>query len=132
MLSDRGMSHRPDRMDAETLRELLAENRAILVDARPNLDYERATEQIPSARHVDPGGGSVIDHLLFSLPREKTLVVYCDQPEQAASAAVARRARELGIGDASILDGGFAAWKAAGYATERRPMASGEAIPFNL
>lgn len=111
------MSVRPETIDVEAAHEYLTENRAQFVDARPRREFEHAPEVIPGAMHIDPGGGVNIDEALRRLPREKLLIAYCDEPNQAASAQVARRARSLGQGDASVLAGGFAAWKDAGKPT---------------
>jgi SHS2 domain-containing protein len=70
---------------------------------------------------VAPGAGAAETEALLALPRKGLFIAYCDEPGQAASAAVARRVRELGIGDGSALAGGFQAWKAEGYPTEVTP-----------
>jgi rhodanese-related sulfurtransferase len=103
------MATRPDRIDVEVASEYLFEGRGIAIDSRP----EPNEEQIPESRRVVPDAGAATDAALMSLPRELLFIVYCDTPEEAASARVARRARELGLGDASALEGGFSAWKAA-------------------
>jgi Raf kinase inhibitor-like YbhB/YbcL family protein len=113
------MSTRPDSIDAETAHEYFVEARAQFIDARPADEYRRAAEQIPEAVHIDPGSGVAIDEALRRLPRERLFVVYCDEPNHAASAQIARRARELGLGDASVLEGGFRAWMGAGHPTAR-------------
>jgi rhodanese-related sulfurtransferase len=48
------------------------------------------------------------------VPRRDTPVVWCDDGEGIAEAAAARMAA-LGYEDVSVLDGGIAAWEAAGY-----------------
>lgn len=126
------MSTRPDRIDPEVAKEYLADLRAVFVDARPRAEYERAGARIPGARHIDPGSGAAMDEALLVLPREKIVVCYCDEPGEAASAQVARRFRELGLGDASVLRGGFRAWRAAGYPVEPVPDVEGEAVPLDL
>jgi rhodanese-related sulfurtransferase/SHS2 domain-containing protein len=109
---------RPDRIEPEVLQEYLEAGQAHVVDARPEPERLRSDEQIPQALPIDPGSGARMDRALLALPREKLLVAYCDEPGHAASAQVARRARELGRGDASVLEGGLRAWKAAGLPTE--------------
>lgn len=103
------MASRPDRIDVEVASEYLFEGRGIAIDSRPEPDEE----EIPESRRVVPDSGAATDAALLCLPREFLFIVYCDTPEEAASARVARRARELGLGDASALEGGFSAWKAA-------------------
>jgi Raf kinase inhibitor-like YbhB/YbcL family protein len=107
------MSKRPDWIDVATAREYLTEGRAQFVDARPDREYERSSEQLPGALHIAAGSGAAMDQLLRQIPRERMIIAYCDEPDQAASAQVARRARELGLGDASVLEGGLSAWLGA-------------------
>jgi rhodanese-related sulfurtransferase/SHS2 domain-containing protein len=108
------MPARPDMIDPEVASEYLDQGRAQLLDARPTLAYQRSREDLPGAVHVDPGGGAAMSDALFSLPRELLFIAYCDEPEQAASARVARRVRELGIGDGCYLAGGLRCWREAG------------------
>jgi rhodanese-related sulfurtransferase len=121
------MTSRPDRIDPAIAYEFLLEGRAVVVDARPHRDYEVAKRRIPAARRVEPGSGAAMDEALFELPRERLVIVYCDEPDEAASAQVARRVRELGLGDASVLRGGFLAWREAGLPTEPVPDLAGPA-----
>lgn len=114
------MSTRPDSIDPEITYLFWAENRAVLVDARPTRDLvrDRIDERIPGSVHIDPGRGAEMDAALQALPRERLVIAYCDEPAHAASAQIARRVRELGLGDGSVLSGGFRAWKEAGYPVE--------------
>jgi rhodanese-related sulfurtransferase len=118
------MSTRPDRLSPEIAAEMLAEGRALFLDARPLDAWQRRGIRIPGALHVDPGSGAAMDELLRSLPRERVLVAYCDSPGQAESAQVARRLRELGMGDASVLEGGLKAWEEEGRPIEPIPEAA--------
>lgn len=112
------MASRPETIDPDIALEYLERGRAQFVDARPELVYEDSRERIPGAIHVDPGSGADITDTLLTLPREKLIVAYCDEPNHAASAQVARRVRELGIGDGCFLAGGLTRWKAQGLPTE--------------
>ena len=118
------MSGRPEPIDVEAAHEYFVEGRATFLDARPAAEYRRSRDRIPGARHVDPGSAAEIDATLGELPRELLLIVYCNEPHEAASARVARRARELGLGDASMLLGGYRAWKLANLPIE--PLAEAE------
>jgi rhodanese-related sulfurtransferase len=112
------MSKRPDQIDPTAAEEYLAEARAQFLDARPANDRACARDAIPGAIPVDPGSGAELDDLFAALPREKVVIAYCEEPEHAASAAVARRARAFGLGDASFLAGGLVGWKEAGLPIE--------------
>src|SRR3954451_15198309 len=93
------MTGRPDLIDLEVAHDLYEEERAQFVDARPLLEYRRGRERIPGAVHIGPGSGAAETEALSALPRGKLIISYCDEPAQAASTAVARRVRQLAIGD---------------------------------
>jgi rhodanese-related sulfurtransferase len=95
--------------------------RATFIDARPSTEYEASGLRIPGARQVGAGSGVDILEALKAAPDELVIIVYCDGPEQAASALIARRARELGLGEAYHLAGGFRAWRDRGLPVERVP-----------
>jgi rhodanese-related sulfurtransferase len=95
--------------------------RATFIDARPSTEYEASGLRIPGAQQVGAGSGVDIFEALKAAPDELTIIIYCDEPEQAASAMIARRVRELGLGEAYHLSGGFRAWQAAGLPVERIP-----------
>jgi rhodanese-related sulfurtransferase len=104
------MTARPDTIDCEVAAEYLQEGRAQFVDARPLAEFDYSPLMIPGAIHVHPGSGTAMDDALLTLARGRLTIVYCNEPAHAASAQVARRVRELGLGDASVLEGGFRAW----------------------
>jgi rhodanese-related sulfurtransferase len=84
----------------------------LLVDIRPL--HDRAAEgEIPDAIPVerivlewrlDPGG----DHRLPGFTADTTVVVFCN--EGYSSSLAAATLRQLGLVDATDLDGGFQAW----------------------
>jgi rhodanese-related sulfurtransferase len=94
---------------------------AAFIDARPSTAYEASGWRVPGARQVGAGSGVDILEALKATPDELTIVVYCDDPGQACSALIARRARELGLGHAYYLEGGFQAWRTRGLPIERIP-----------
>lgn len=99
------------KIDAKTLKAQLHDGGEIaLLDAREEVPYD--------ARHVlmascVPLGRleAMVDALV---PRRSARVVWCDDGEGLAARAADRMAA-LGYGDVSVLDGGIAAWEAAGY-----------------
>jgi rhodanese-related sulfurtransferase len=111
----------PAEISLEDARALLAAKRATFIDARPSTHYEESAVRIPGALQVGAGSGVDILEALKAAPRDKTLIVYCDDPDQAASALIARRVRELGLGQAFYLSGGFPAWLARTQPVERVP-----------
>jgi rhodanese-related sulfurtransferase len=100
---------------------LLGQGRATFIDARQSTEYEGSGLRIPGALQVGAGSGVDILEALKAAPRDKTIIVYCDEPDQAASALIARRVRELGLGEAFFLQGGFRAWRAHRLPVERIP-----------
>jgi rhodanese-related sulfurtransferase len=88
----------------------LREGRATFVDVRPSTAYETSGVRIPGALPVGAGSGADIFETLKDLPEDRTIIAYCDEPGQAASALIARRVRELGLGEGYYVLGGFRAW----------------------
>ena len=105
------MPHPISQIDAGTLKAQLHDGGEIaLLDAREEVPYD--------ARHIllascVPLGRleAMIDALV---PRRSARVVWCDDGEGLALRA-ANRMAALGYGEVSVLDGGIAAWDAAGY-----------------
>jgi rhodanese-related sulfurtransferase len=110
-------------MSPEVAARFLADQRGIFIDARPSTDYEASGVRIPGARPVGAGSGVDILEALKAVAREteQTIIVYCDEPEQAASALIARRVEELRLGEAFYLAGGFQAWRDQRLPVERNP-----------
>lgn len=118
------MSH-PDRIDPEVAYEYFTEGRVCFIDARPASDYARARFQLPDAVHLPTGSGAEIATGLRSLPygNNVPIVVYCDEPNEAASYQVASYAKQVGFEDVSVLTGGFSAWADAALPFEPTPHA---------
>ena len=102
-----------------------------LLDLRLSQDYREA--------HPGGAGWTIRPNLAFrpspALPRKgggspQTLVLLADEPEVAALAAI--DLAELGLADIRLLDGGMAAWQAAGLPVEASPdrPSPAEAIDF--
>jgi rhodanese-related sulfurtransferase len=98
---------------------LLRAGAALFVDVRAHEDLARDGERIPGAIHLDPECGEAVDAAIESLSRERSIVVYCDEPGDASALAIAGRARAGGVAGASVLRGGLIGWRAAGLPTER-------------
>lgn len=105
----------------EVARSLLAAEGATFFDVRPSHDYEESGLRIPGAVQVGAGSGVDILEALKAAPQDRSIVVYCDDADQATSALIARRARELGLAEAFFLAGGFSAWQARQLPVERVP-----------
>jgi rhodanese-related sulfurtransferase len=106
----------PDRMRPEDLGAAMAEG-ALVVDTRSEAQRRRDGE-LPGAvvveRNVlewrlDPASPHRLDE---AGDRERTIVVVCD--EGYASSLAAASLQELGLVNATDLDGGYQAWKSSG------------------
>jgi rhodanese-related sulfurtransferase len=99
------------RVDAPALKAQLRDGGEIAVlDARE--------EGVFAARHLLMAAclplGRIEERIDGMVPRRTARVVWCDDGEGLAGRAAARMAA-LGYGDVAVLDGGIAAWEAAGY-----------------
>jgi rhodanese-related sulfurtransferase len=95
---------------ADDLIELLAGGAEVtLVDVRRAEDREADPQAIPGATWRDRDQVAAWAH---ELPRGRPVVAYCLHG-RTGSAGVVDRLRELGF-DATLLEGGFERWKAAG------------------
>jgi rhodanese-related sulfurtransferase len=92
--------------------ELLAEDRAELIDVRE--DYEREAGHIPGSRHLEL---SALTDSARELPLDRPLVFQCRVGARSAQAAFAFRRAGF---DAHNLDGGIVAWAEAGLPIEGR------------
>jgi rhodanese-related sulfurtransferase len=104
-------------VDAAGLMERLADGSAVVLDVRPEEEYQ--------AGHV-PGALSVpVDSLeaLQGLPKDKEVVAYCRGPYCVFSDEAVRVLSARGY-RASRLTEGFPEWQAAGYPVESETQAS--------
>ena len=100
------------KLDAQQLRAMLADGGELaLIDVREELIFSQnhllLARSVPLSRF----------ELKFAslVPRRATRIVLCDDADGLAERAAAILARN-GHGDVAILDGGVAAWAAAGFA----------------
>jgi rhodanese-related sulfurtransferase len=93
------------RIDPTTLSAWLARGDTVLIDVRKIAEFDR--EHIPGARSMPLASLDV-----SALPAEKRIVLCC-----AAGCRSQTAARRLGLSGLAHLEGGLAAWKAAGFAT---------------
>lgn len=91
---------------------------AFVIDVRRAPDHT----QIRGAVYYDPDALLTADHLMLPIPKERTIVAYCADPDEATSTRVARKLVEHGYTHVHVLAGGYANWKRrkVGYPIERR------------
>ena len=87
-----------------------------ILDVRSADAVSRCPFCLPGAIRVDPDAALKEPD---ALPAAKDLVLYCDCPDDAASAAVAQALKAKGFANVKILRGGLKAWMEAGLPTER-------------
>lgn len=98
-------------LDARALKTALHDGGEIaLLDAREEVPFD--SRHLLMAACVPLGRLELL--LDACVPRRSTRIVWCDDGEGLAARAAARTAA-LGYTDVSVLDGGIAAWEAAGY-----------------
>jgi membrane protein DedA with SNARE-associated domain/rhodanese-related sulfurtransferase len=118
-----------ERIDADELRRLIEDGPAVtVVDLRHPLDFRLHPFVIPGAIHFEPED---LDRRHGEIPRDREIVVYCTCPNEATSARVALRLKDLGIGRVRPLAGGLSAWRERGYPVEMDlgPQGEGAADP---
>jgi membrane protein DedA with SNARE-associated domain/rhodanese-related sulfurtransferase len=89
-----------------------------IYDARSHGYYDKGATRIPGSSRLEP---NALTTEAAKLPRDREIVVYCTCIREATSIRVARiLAEEHGL-HASVIAGGFRAWKKAGLPLEPVP-----------
>lgn len=115
------------------LRQILAENKAVLLDARPRREY--AISHIPGSLNVAPRPG-LPAHLyvsdvaevarLLGGARDRPLVLYCNGPFCGKSRRLAAELLEAGFTNVQRYQLGAPGWRALGGVMQTLP----EALPY--
>ncbi|HZT62850.1 MAG TPA: DedA family protein/thiosulfate sulfurtransferase GlpE [Burkholderiales bacterium] len=106
------------RITAGELKKLFEdEKRPVVVDVRSSVGRDQDPRFIPGALRMDM---AEVEDKLEQLPVERDIIFYCDCPNEASAAHVAKRLMDLGYTRVRPLHGGLDAWIAAGYAVEQR------------
>ena len=103
-------------VDKEELLRLLKDEAVIIIDVRPELEYEQG--HIPAARSVPVEN---LKRRLAELPRDVEIVAYCRGPYCVYSDQAVRLLHRHGF-RARRLSEGFPEWRAAGYPVEVKQM----------
>lgn len=100
----------------EDLKEQLSVRKdLVLLDVRRKADYDADQEKLPGAEWRDP---DKIDEWSASLPGNAPVVVYCVRGGSVSN-KVLDHLREKNV-QATFIEGGIEAWKAAGGPTSRK------------
>ena len=107
--------------------ELYRTGKAVFVDARKEADYRR--EHIPDAVNIEPGALDARPERICEI-KGLPIVIYCYRGGGTAG-RLAKEMRSRGITRFRLLEGHWAAWKAAGYPTTSEDKA-GNSPPFPI
>jgi rhodanese-related sulfurtransferase len=88
------------------------------VDVREPSSY--AASQFMAKGALRATAGDILQ-ACSALSRDQGIVLYCDSPDETASARVAQRLMAAGYDRVAVLAGGFSAWQAASLPLERTP-----------
>jgi rhodanese-related sulfurtransferase len=106
------------RVTVDELREhMRRDSPPLVVDVRSASSRGVDPRFIPGALAMEV---DEIERRLAELPRDRDLVFYCNCPNEASAAQVAKKLMELGYSRVRPLEGGLEAWIAAGHEIEHR------------
>ena len=98
--------------------DLWAAGEAVVFDARPKRLFRES--HVPRARNLPATESKLkIPPDLLELPRERTLVVYCEGGDCQSSLALAKRLHDEGFKDIRVMTGGWEEWIKAGLPVEK-------------
>jgi rhodanese-related sulfurtransferase len=97
-------------------KSLFDSGQALFVDSRHAFDFRMG--HIESAINIPLNKLDSESQAIATLPRNKTIVVYCDGSECNSSIELAAKLYERGIGGLKIFFGGWEEWTANKYPTE--------------
>lgn len=98
--------------------DLWAAAETVFLDARGAGPYGEG--HVPRARNLPAAAsGQKLPAEVLELPRERTLVVYCEGGDCQSSLALAKRLHDEGFRDIRVLTGGWEEWKKAGLPEEK-------------
>ncbi len=106
----------PSSIDLAEAKSLFENNDAVFVDARHYFDYRRG--HIRSAINLPLADFDNRGETIASLPKGRTIIVYCDASECNSSIELAAKLYERGFGGVRIFFGGWEDWISSKLPTE--------------
>jgi membrane protein DedA with SNARE-associated domain/rhodanese-related sulfurtransferase len=104
------------RISVEELRQQMDRGFApVIVDVRSPTAQTLEQRRIPGAVHIPVQDAA---RHLTGLPRDRDIILYCNCPNEASAARVARVLMDNGFQRVRPLEGGLDAWIEAGYSVE--------------
>jgi rhodanese-related sulfurtransferase len=104
-------------MSKEELRANLGSPALLILDVRTRKQWETSQYKIPGAHWMPK---DKIDLWAGTLPRNKTILVYCACEGMGSSGVTARELLARGFSHTRVLDGGWREWQASGYPLQER------------
>jgi rhodanese-related sulfurtransferase len=99
-------------------KELFESGLVLFLDSRHEYEYNaghiRGAVNVPLNKFING------DEFLGGIPRDKTLVVYCDGSECNSSIELAIKLEESGFINVKIFFGGWKEWKSSGLPVEKK------------
>ena len=109
----------PSSINLPEAKVLFESNSALFIDARHFFDYRRG--HIRSAINIPLADIDNRSETIASLPKDRTIVVYCDAAECNSSIELAAKLYERGFGGVKIFFGGWQDWTSHNLPTETSP-----------
>jgi membrane protein DedA with SNARE-associated domain/rhodanese-related sulfurtransferase len=104
------------RISADELHQRMDRGESVVVvDLRHSMEFESEPETIPGAVHMD---AEELEEATEVIPRDREIVLFCSCPNEATSAQMAMKLRNLGITRIRPLAGGLAGWREHGFPLE--------------
>lgn len=98
----------PSSIDLNESRALFESGKALFIDSRHAFDFKRG--HIRAALNIPLTEMDSMQKTIASLPRDKTLIVYCDGAECNSSIELASKLHAQGFGGVRIFFGGWQEW----------------------
>jgi rhodanese-related sulfurtransferase len=115
LLSSAATAAEVPRITKEELRARLGDPNLAILDVRRANDWSTSDAKILGAVRADPGD---VAAWADTVPKEKTLVLYCAWPDEGTSARVAQELLDNGFAKVYALKGGWNEWVRANFPTE--------------
>lgn len=106
-----------ERITAEELARRLEAGGVLILDTRDQEEFEEA--RIPGAVRVPRGQLATV---VEALPRDLSIVTYCDCEQESLSARMAVQLEQMGFEDVTTLLGGLEAWRQGEHEIESGPV----------
>jgi rhodanese-related sulfurtransferase len=95
-------------IEFETMKELVSDSRAIIIDSRDQWEYGEG--HIPGAISIPEFSFDPQSEVVINLNKEKVYIIYCEGDDCDVSKRLAKEFTKLGFSKVYVYLGGFAEW----------------------